>query len=455
MKIHSSSFRDPAGFVFQSEDRILRQVNQAGRDDYDHFMRSGLYESLVKDGLLIQHEESNSDAFDSTSAYRVIEPERIPFITYPYEWCFEQLRDAALLTLELEIRALKYGMGLKDASGYNIQFLGSRPVFIDTLSFERTGSGKPWRAYGQFCRHFLAPVALEAMTGPAMANLFRSCMDGIPLDQAVRLLPFSARFKPGLALHLFLHEKNLRKQKDITLAHNEQAHINLRAILEHLKETVQTIRQRFDDSHWVNYENNDVADDYRMEKRAILSDLLERISPDSVWDLGSNTGDYSHQVSTRSRFVAAMDSDPACVQNLYLRSREKGKQNIVPLVMDLGNPSPSLGWDHQERMSLKERGPADCVLALALIHHLRIKQNIPLRMSADFFADIARYLIIEFVPLEDPKAMVMTASLDRKFEDYNVKEFERVFAAKFEILVTAEISITRRRIYLMKNRGSI
>ena len=202
---HNASFRDPSGFLFSREGVLYRQVNQVYAADFTRLMDSGLYDKLIKAGLLIPHVESDLKPAQPELAFKVIRPERVPFISYPYEWSFGQLKDAALATLSIQKRALKLGMSLKDASAYNIQFYNGKPVLIDTLSFETYQEGEPWVAYRQFCQHFLAPLALMAYRDVRLSQLLRVYIDGIPLDLASELLPGRTRWNLGLATHIHLH----------------------------------------------------------------------------------------------------------------------------------------------------------------------------------------------------------------------------------------------------------
>lgn len=196
------SFRDPSGFIFFENGSLYRQVNIVYRENYDQLINSGLYETLVRLGLMVSHEEVDLHYARTNSAYRILKPALIPFISYPYEWCFSQLKDAALTTLEIQKKALDFGMSLKDASAYNIQFLDGKPVFIDTLSFEKYEEGQPWVAYRQFCQHFLAPLALMCFSDVRLNQLLRIYPDGIPLDLASCLLPLRTFLKFSLLSHI-------------------------------------------------------------------------------------------------------------------------------------------------------------------------------------------------------------------------------------------------------------
>src|SRR6185436_4959816 len=185
----SASFRDPSGFLFSRGGILYRQVNRAYQKEYARLMESGLYEKLVKAGLLIPHVEVDQPPAVEVDALKVIQPDRVPFISYPYEWSFGQLKSAALATLSIQKRALKMGMSLKDASAYNIQFVHGKATLIDTLSFEVYEEGEPWVAYRQFCQHFLAPLALMALKDVRLNQLLRVYIDGVPLDLVSELLP--------------------------------------------------------------------------------------------------------------------------------------------------------------------------------------------------------------------------------------------------------------------------
>ena len=207
---HPGSFRDPAGFIFTHAGQLYRQVNQAGQADYDALMQSGLYDLLRSKGLLIGHEEVIGEDHIGPSAgrYKLLRPEKVPFISYPYEWSFSQLQDAALATLRIQKLALGKGLVLKDSSAYNIQFLAGRPVLIDTLSFTKYSEGQPWQAYKQFCQHFLAPLALAAKLDASLIKLLATHIDGIPLPLAAKLLPHRSMLSPGLLMHIGLHSRS-------------------------------------------------------------------------------------------------------------------------------------------------------------------------------------------------------------------------------------------------------
>jgi hypothetical protein len=452
-----SSFRDPSGFLFTRDDVLYRQVNQLYKSEYTRLMETGLYEKLVRASLLIPHTEIDLQPADPSTAFKVIQPERIPFISYPYEWAFSQLKDAALATLSLQKRALKAGMALKDASAYNIQFRNGKATLIDTLSFETYQEGMPWVAYRQFCQHFLAPLALMAHVDVRLSQLLRVYIDGVPLDLASRLLPARTRFDFGLLTHIHLHASAQRKYAGRTVSRPQpgkgMSKTSLIGLVESLENTVRKLTWKPEGTEWGNYyEITNYTDVAFEHKKDLVSEWIARVKPALVWDLGANTGIFSRLASERGIQTVSFDIDPAAVEQNYLHVKSAKEQNILPLVLDLTNPSPALGWHNGERASFTERGPAGLVVALALIHHLAISNNVPLRQLADFFYDAGHGLIIEFIPKTDSQVQKLLASRQDIFDHYNRPEFESVFSQRFDILEGVQVRESERFIYFMRRK---
>jgi hypothetical protein len=433
-------------------------VNQTGREDFDLLIDSGLYEHLVERGLLVAHQEADTALAAAPDAYKVIAPERIPFISYPYEWSFSQLQDAALATLQIQSAAMDRGMTLRDASAYNIQFRDGRPVLIDTLSFGRLHEGEPWVAYRQFCQHFLAPLALMSYRDVRLGQLLRVHLDGVPLDLAAELLPTRAKSRPPLLMHVFAHAKSQTKHSgdaQAGTADRKRGGFNLQAfrgVLSSLESGVRKLSWDPGGTTWSGYYGE--ADHYSSEaadhKRALVQEYLKAAAPTSVWDLGGNTGPFSRIASEQGTPTVCFDVDPGCVEANYREVVAKGQRNLLPLVMDLTNPSPSIGWDNRERASLKERGPADMAFALALIHHLAIGNNVPLAQVAATFRGLCTWLAIEFVPKSDPKVGVLLASREDVFPGYTQEGFERAFEPVFDVQRSELIKGSERTLYLMR-----
>ena len=450
------SFRDPSGFLFSRDDSLYRQVNTTGKEDYDALIETGLYEALVAAGLLIPHREVSNKYAASDQAYKVVKPARIPFVSYPYEWCFGQLRDAALTTLRIQKTALDYGMSLKDCSAYNTQFRAGKPVFIDTLSFEKYREGSPWVAYRQFCQHFLAPLALMRHTDARLNQLFRVYIDGVPLGLASALLPFRTRLRFGLLLHIHVHARSQRHfaARTVDISKGTVRRSSLLGLIDSLQSATSGLHWKPEGTEWADYYTDDhyPSNAFR-HKKQIVAQFLTRIDPNTVWDLGANVGAFSRIASQAGIQTISFDADPAAVERNYLECGRRGETNILPLVLDLTNPSPSIGWGHQERLSLAERGPADAVLALALVHHLAISNNVPLDMIARFFHRVcSRSLIVEFVPKRDSQVQRLLSTRQDIFPEYTQPVFEREFGKHFEPQDCVKIADTDRILYLMARR---
>lgn len=455
-----ASFRDPSGFVFERGGILYRQVNRIYRDHYDLLMNSGLYNQLTEKGMLVQHCEVDVNEGKTSDAYKVIRPERIQFVSYPYEWCFNQIKDAALLTLDLQLTALEHGMSLKDASAYNIQFHQGRPVMIDTLSFEKYVEGRPWVAYRQFCQHFLATLALMSKTDIRLNKLLFAHIDGIPLDLASFLLPRSSCFKAGLLIHLHIHAKSQKKYSATEATGSDQKKevrpvrkAALVEILKGLRGTVAKLEGRLDGTEWGNYyAATNYSDAAAQAKQELVRQFLEKAQPSSVWDLGGNTGVYSRIATAMNIPTVCFDIDPAAVDFNYQQVRRNNEALLLPLLLDLTNPSPGLGWEGCERDSFAHRGPADCVMALALIHHLAISNNLPFDKIASFLYKLCKHLIIEFVPKEDSQVQRLLRSREDIFAQYDRSHFETTFNIYFKILHSGPIKNSHRTLYLMQKK---
>ena len=447
------SFRDPSGFVFTRSGVVYRQVNRVFQQEFEAVTGSGLYEELAGQRLIVRHEPVSLELAASDDAAVVLRPEPVHFISYPYEWSFGQLKDAALLTLELQERALSRGMTLRDASAYNVQFEAGSPVFIDTLSFEPRREGAPWSAYRQFCEHFLVPLALMSRVDIDLGALQRSNIDGIPLELGNQLLGSRSWRSLGLLFHVRLHAMAQRRYRDKAPGAQAARPVTM-ATVQGLVRSLRSLVERLDwnpgGTEWADYTtDNNYSAEAAQAKQAVVTGMLRRRSPATVWDLGANTGDYSRAARTVAARVVSFDIDPAAVERNYRRVRADGETGILPLRMDLTNPSPALGWGHRERQSLEERGPADALLALALVHHLAIGHNLPLERIADGFARLGRALVIEFVPKSDSQVQRMLRSRPDIFPSYTREGFEAAFRKSFTIEAVEPVSGSERVLYLM------
>lgn len=439
-----ASFRDLSGYVFEQDGEIFRQINPIYEENYQLLMNSGLYQNLVDNGLLILHFEMENN---------VIKPEKV-FISYPYEWSFSQYKDAALATLEIQNISLEYGMSLKDASAYNIQFHKGKPVLIDTLSFEKYEEGSPWIAYKQFCQHFLAPLALMSKD-LRLSSLMKNYIDGIPLDLTSNLLPNSTKFNFGILSHIHLHSKTQIKYQSSQESFKNKVFMSkfqLKALIDSLNSCVKSLKPKVQDTEWEKYYTFTNYDDKSFEeKKNIVSEFIEEASPKTVWDLGGNTGIFSRIASDKCIDTVSFDIDPLAIEKSYLDAKSNNEANILPLIMDLTNPSPSIGWANEERENLLERSKGvDLIMALALIHHLAISNNLPFEKIAKYFSKLSKYLIIEFVEKEDSQVQKLLATREDIFDKYDVENFEKSFGEFYSIKAKKQIDGTKRIMYLME-----
>lgn len=451
---HHGSFRDPSGFVFAKNGVLYRQVNRVYAPVFDYLVESGLYAELVRKGYVVPHEEIRKEDIAS-DAYKIIRPEKIPFISYPYEWCFSELKDAALLTLKIQKTAIRFGMCLKDASAYNIQFKNGRPILIDTLSFERYQEGVPWVAYRQFCEHFMASLALMSFTDVRLSQLLRTYIDGIPLDLASKLLPWRSWFHTAILFHIHMHAKSDRRHKgeEVKFSRKSVSSSALGNILESLKVGVSALNwnprtiANLDFEGKKDYPASEAKEEMRELKR-----FFGIVRPKLAWGFGMSGIPASQSMSELGTEIIEFDNDPTLVEKNYLAVREKKAERLLPLVMDLTNPSPSIGWASGERASLLARGPADLVVALDLIHALAISNNVSFEMVADFFSDICRELIIEFIPRDDARVRRLLKNRADIFGWYNRKNFETAFGRRFTIASSYESPASKLVIYLMRRK---
>ena len=457
IKMINTSFRDNSGFIFKSDEIIYRQINQVYREDYEYLLSSGLYDELVNNGLLISHEEVNLDVQRDENFYKIIKPKQIKYISYPYEWCFSELKDAALLTLKIQETALKYNMVLKDASSYNIQFINGKPIFIDTLSFEKYEENKPWVAYGQFCRHFLAPLALMSLTDISLNSMLITNIDGIPLDLCSKLLPLKSRLNPELLIHIFLHSASNKAHEEDTKVKlkNKFSRLEMESLIDSLKSTISHLNFPKIKTEWGEYYNNtNYTNKGREEKEEIIKEFINKIEPQTICDLGANKGDFSRIATSCSSVKTCISFDiaPRAVEGNYKISKGISDNKIQPLIVDLTNPSPAIGFANCEREDFLSRFKCDTVLALALIHHLSISNNLPFDNTAQFFAKLGNYLIIEFIPKQDSKVQTLLGTRKDIFDKYNIDEFEKVYSKYFEILDKRQIDTSERILYIMRRK---
>ena len=451
MKQLPSSYRDSDGYVFSYQGKVYRYVEPRYEPHYVHLMKSGLFMELRMKGRLVPHDEITYKPKFDLPGGRVLQPMQIPFINYPYEWSFNMWKDAAMLTLFIAKLALQKGMVLKDATPFNIQFLHGKPIFIDTLSFAIYEEGSPWFAYRQFCECFLAPMLLMHYCHPDTNRLFTVYPNGIPLDVLVNLLPTRSRFNLNAYLHIHLQSKislgrKGKKQEAVKFPKQklETLLLGLEAFVEKL--SVKKARSTWDDY----YTDSILGEAYLGEKTRMVKDFLKDIRFEKIIDLGANDGHFSFLFTGDHQSVTALDADGNCINNMYDKIRKNGIRNILPLLINFTAPSPAIGWNNAERDSINDRLRGDLILALALVHHLAIANNLPLTMIADWLKPMGQYLLIEFVPREDEKVQLLLQNRKDIFFNYDINAFREAFERHYEILREEKIGNTPRSLFLMK-----
>jgi ribosomal protein L11 methylase PrmA len=449
------SFRDPAGRVLHLDGKVYRVVTPAGAAAFKAARDSGLLAQLVQDGLLVPWSEvAPPAALDAARLMdvpvaHVLEHPRLDFISYPYEWPFTALQAAALLHLDVQLRALARGMALSDATAYNVQFDGPRPVFIDHGSFRPYREGEFWLGHRQFCDQFLNPLLLTARCGLPFHAWYRAGLDGIPGPQLNALLPWYRKLAPLVLLHVTLPAlMQARSGSAAAAARPRQPRLPLAAfrnLLTGLRDGIAALRPPRSASAWSGYAGNTV---YQPQEARLKHDFVRAFvgdaRPATVWDLGCNTGDYAVTcLQAGVRRVIGFEGDAATADLAFARARRE-RLALLPLVMNLANPSPSQGWRETERGGLARRTPPDAMLALALLHHLVIQNNVPLADAVEWLVSLAPAGVIEFVPKADPMVQRLLALREDIFPDYTRERFLELLAQRAKVTAQAQVTAEGR-----------
>jgi SAM-dependent methyltransferase len=458
-----ASFRDPANQVFYVGDRVFRGLRGEAVEDWQALAGTSFFARMVEQGAICDTEPAGPDEVATGDFDLVLRHERIPFISYPYEWTFSMLRDAALLHLEILAAALAEKVITKDGSAYNLQWRGAQPTFIDIGSFERLREGEPWAGYRQFCQTMLYPLLLQAHLGLDFQPWLRAQIDGIESAQMRPLFTGGRRFKAGVFKHVHLHDA---LQTRLAPASARDMRTELRsagfsselvvATVRALRKLVTKLDWQPPASHWGGYRQTcSYSDDDAGAKQAFVDAALSAAGElDLVLDLGANDGAYSLLAARHARQVVAVESDHAVTDALYRQLRDAGERRVLPLVMDLANPSPGGGWRSVERSAFGDRADVDVVLALALVHHLAIGRNVPLAEVLDWLAGLGRRLVIEFVDPGDPMAQRLLANKPAgMFDGYRREVFERLLAERFTVAHQEELPSGTRALYVGVPRG--
>ncbi len=462
-RLEPGSFRDWDSRVFYDDGRVLRALSGDGLRDWLALSQSSVFAEAIAEGKLVgtsRVEEAAVDESVLAGAAAVLEHERVPFVSYPYEWPFAMLRDAALLQLELLGRALAEDLTLKDASPYNVQWQGARPLFIDVGSFARLPPGEPWHAYRQFCMLFLNPLLLQAYKGIPFQPWLRGALAGISPAEARKLMSFRDLFRRGVFPHVVLHARLEGRHADTERdVGGELRSAGFRkeliaANVRRLERLVRRLEWRPGRSAWSGYgATTSYTDTDAGRKEAFVREVAHLRRWDLVWDVGCNEGRHARIAAESARYVVALDGDAAVVDRLYRSLADESAVTILPLVADLTDPSPALGWAGRERRTLEERGSPDLTLCLAVLHHVAITGNVPVPAFLSWLHGLGTALVVEFPTRDDPRvARLLARKRPGAHPDYDREPFERALAERFEVERSEVLSSGTRILYFARPR---
>jgi lambda repressor-like predicted transcriptional regulator len=455
----AASFRDPDGYVFQHEGEWYRYVAHTYQETYDHLIESGLYERLVNENLLVPHQEVVTDLISTTrqQPYKILKPSQIDVITYPYEWSFSQLKEAAMVTLKIQKIAQAYEMSLKDASSFNIQVFKGHPVLMDTLSFTKQPSTQPWLAMGQFYRHFLWPLLAMCHADVNFNKQFLLNLDGFKIDTLQPWFGLKSWFKLSTLVHVHLHywvaklsSKGTVKDrpKQMTLNAN-----GLRMILDRMQRLIEKLDINHNSIWKEYYQNTNYHDKAFLDKEAEVKSFIQDHKGCELIDFGANNGHFSRLAEKECRRIYALDFDPMAIDHLYRNLSSDSKHKIIPIIVDLSNPTPGIGWHNQERQGILSRLPNNSAgLVLALTHHLHISYNINFMLQAKFFSQYCDSLLIEFVHPDDSQVIKLLNNRYDDPTDYSQVDFEAAFTTYFDIKRAHPVQDARRHLYYLKRK---
>jgi len=473
LEANTGSFRDPANRVYETKSkhgdgktRILRGLTKDTLAIYQQLSEEDFYHKLLRAGYIVQTNLLAEDDEDAKEVIAdgwagVLEHDPIPFVTYPYEWTFSMLKDAALLQLNLIEKSLESGWTLKDATPYNIQWIGPRPVFIDIPSFEPWVEGEPWVGHRQFCSMFLTPLMLRAHLEIDHLPFLRSYLDGIPPMEAVKFFTGLRRFKKGVLSHIVLPAKVessiANRERDDAPAKQRKSRKHSKAMVVGLVQSIKLLVKKLsiEISHtdWSQYDKTHSYQEVDFDlKKAFVLKYASSSQREYVWDIGCNTGTFSRIFSEYCSHVISVDGDHNAVEQLYLAEKDNPDSNIQPLVMNLGNISPGQGWGGRERLAFDQRKKPDFVLCLALIHHIRLSANIPNCLFLKWLRSLESEVILEFVNRDDEMVIKLLTNKKEQYEDYNLNQFIADAEQYFTIVDRAPLKGGKREIFYFKPR---
>ncbi len=463
-QLEPGSFRDRHGRIYYGSGKVLRGISAEALSDWETVSSTDFFRRLSGEGKIVRTYRLDRDDTPELGGIRdwaaVLAHDLIPFISYPYEWCFGMLKDAALLQLEALDAAMEEAVILKDATPFNIQWVGGKPVFIDIPSFTKIAPGQVWIGYQQFCRMFLYPLMLQAYKNVAFQPWLRGSLEGISPADCRNLMSTRDLLRRGVLLHVWLQavlqDKLGDSRKDVRgdIQASGFSTAMIQANVRRLRKLVSRLRWKDAKSEWSDYaSDNSYSDPDAALKESFVREVTRSRPRDLVWDLGCNTGTFSRVAAETAGYVIAMDSDHLAVERLYRSLKTEQNESILPLLMNLGDPSPNRGWRGLERKALVQRGRPDLTLCLALIHHMVISANVPLAEFVQWLADLGGDLVIEFVTKDDPMVKQLLLNKEDQYGEYETGFFERCLAESFDIRRRQRLESGSRVLYFAENKG--
>ena len=457
--LEPGSFRDRSARVFYAGGEVYRALSGRALEHWEALAATEFHGRFVREGSLIRSERIDPAAVPfppgRASWAGMLRHETVPFVSYPYEWSFGMLRDAALLQLDLLLAALDEGLTLKDASPYNVQWRGALPVFVDVASFEKRTPGEPWVGYRQFCQLFLYPLLMVAYRDLPFQPWLRGSLEGLEAETCLKVLGRRAMLRPGVGTHVYLQARAEAAYGSTTrdvrselraAGFNEQL---IKANARRLRRLVAGLRWRRRRSTWSAYTDcGHYGEADAAAKAGFVRAVTAARAPRLAWDLGCNTGTYARVAAEGVGRVVAMDGDHLAIERLYQALHAERDERVLPLVVNLADPSPDLGWRNLERKRLTARGRPDLILCLALVHHMVIGANVPLHEFLDWLSGLGADIVIEFVTREDEMVRRLLRNREDQYDDYQLDVFERELSARCAVLRRQVAASGTRILYL-------
>lgn len=451
VSVEAGSFRDPSGRVIYADDRVFRTVMGTAADSFRQAETSGIFRKLIADGMLVDFADitDQAPAWGLEEADMLLEHPRLPFVSYPYEWSFSLHKAAALAHLDLHLDLLSSGFTLSDATAYNIQFDGVRPKFIDHLSIRPYEDGEIWAGHRQFCMQFLNPLLMWSVLDVQPNHWFRGSLEGIAPEDLAKLLPWSKRFNWTILTHVIAQAAMQRRYSNSAASSAKFGKSRLprqsfEAMLRGLRSTIAKLDVPSHKTVWNDYaQNTSYAAPETQAKHEFVQEMVAKVEPDLLYDLGCNSGDYSKAaLNAGAKKVIGLDFDHGALEVAYRRAQSEGL-DLLPVWLDAANPSPNQGWGQAERKGLAQRAAPDALLALAFIHHIAIGRNVPLDMAVDWLLSLAPTGVIEFPHKDDPMVQVLLSQRPDIFPEYRNDMFAKVLSERARIVKTVDVLPTR------------